>query len=500
MTFQTPSPSNARGLRVARLNITPGGVLPPVSHSLRNRHGMICGSSNIRRLADLAFCAPPGGQDLSGNGTSNGGRNSQKDMKVLFAGLDMISEASRDRYSIFRGILLAHGYNSEQSNTLRGLEAKLRCPDKAPDVIFLGPHNTHNSSPVCQEQLFKKIQQLAPNTKVIYICPDTLSAAEVKRITKEYDPFDVLYYAAVDTDVILGKMNSVRLAHTPISTSPSEIVVCGFDGEKGANITHSDVMETMDLFAQDYDDHMRKTLHYEYIGSALATLGNFIGTRIIDAGCGTGAILGHYLVDVARVDFDSGQRPLTSILSIDASKEMIRQAKERYERYMDFILLSKDLKDPDKVRTIRRFLDLHYLPQDFMTLTKKDLAVRGFANADTMLASYFISWVSPNKLAAAMKTAELAHPGMRLITLEEVDQSITPSPHMKPELRRAIEQNIIPVESLGYYYDLLRQAGWVDIDGAEITLPIGTVQDQIRRDEEGKPPHNVRGKVFVMPK
>jgi len=45
----------------------------------------------------------------------------------------------------------------------------------------------------------------------------------------------------------------------------------------------------------------------------------------------------------------------------------------------------------------------------------------------------------------------------------------------------------------------LRTAGWVDVDGAVITLPIGTVQDQIQRAEEGKPPHLVRGKVFVMP-
>ncbi|HID72596.1 TPA: class I SAM-dependent methyltransferase, partial [Candidatus Micrarchaeota archaeon] len=221
---------------------------------------------------------------------------------------------------------------------------------------------------------------------------------------------------------------------------------------------------------------------------------HFSGPRILDAGCGPGYVLGTFVRDWMATDFDVGARPNTTILSVDVSPESIEQAKARYERYLKYELLRADRSNPKKDRTLAQYVNAKFLQQDFMKLDPDVVWEMLGGPPSTILASYFISWVSKDKIGAAMQLAMLAGPGTKLVIVEEPDQTITTTGKYMDEVQASrIEQYIDPIESLDLYIDLLRRAGWVEIPDADVELPIGKEELQKQRK------HTVRCKAFEIP-
>ncbi|MFH1394321.1 MAG: class I SAM-dependent methyltransferase [Candidatus Micrarchaeota archaeon] len=510
MSLQTPSLSKSEGFGVPRLSVPPRiGVAAP-SDVLRRRHEALCNSNGTsRRLASLVSCSNGGGQELNGNGgISNGGKNGRASKNILFAGLRGITDGlSLRQWSEIKGamrenlrLVIGIDANIQKVNTVSGLARNVTSVEYRPDIVILGP-DIYDNGNCDQEKALQSIISSGHPIKVIYVCPDALSAAEKKKITQNYENVQIMMQSLAGPDFILQKLHSLSEVHESLLSEPSEIVICRFEGDKIERVTFDGMVETMDEFAIGYAMHMKRTLHTKTIDYALSRLEGFVGDNILDAGCGPGTVLGHFMRDVMALDFDEGKRSHTNILSVDVSERMIKQAVARYARYLDYTLLSEDPECPGRDRTLKPLANTTFLQRDFMSLTLQNIveAGPGFDIPDTILASYFISWVSKDKAAAARKLAEFAKEGTYLITIEEVDQSITPSPHMKPRMKQLIEDNIVPVKSLSLYYQLLTDAGWEPVEGADEPYSIGPVEDQRKREAEGKPPHDLRAKVFVWP-
>lgn len=332
-----------------------------------------------------------------------------------------------------------------------------------------------------------------PGFRVVFLCESTVPPSLQKSLIEKYGPDEYLESGTAPARLLKRVCELVQRMCPARSTAPapapglSQPISCKFKGNPSRNERSAeDVRKLMDFFSRIYIPHMLSTGHFSAQHMVMMALQSHFGINILDAGCGPGNIMRRFIRESMVPRFGNNTRQFTRILSVDSSQAMLTFAINRAERMMGY----KDLELP-------LHLQMLFLEQDLVHLGNGDFESFDFPQPDTILASYLISWVR-DKRGTVEKLHELLAPGGALVTMEEVHQTITPSPFMVPELSEGILSNIEPVESLEVYYGMLIEAGFIEA-AADLTIPIDSPEDASRKNAGGLPPHNLRGKVFIKP-
>ncbi len=279
-----------------------------------------------------------------------------------------------------------------------------------------------------------------PTKRIIYIAnpEDNLHLREILALGEN---IYILHEADVDQK---------RLQNILRFRSRSAIIVNGKTEEERENIEKEDLVRTMEEFSESYDLHQRQTRHYAVMHAIITNFAPYIGSKLIDLGCGSAQPLSYLIADVFIPEIASESRSEIEIVGVDREVKMLRNAK-------------------NKIRSILSRCPEEVCSKIKIRLEQKDITEFN-EDSDTIIATYVVHWLQ-DKRAFVEQIFDMLHPGGIFITIEEWPLVISDSNYMTPELQEKIRTCTTPIY-LEEYYSLLQEARLKPINPSKIELAI----------------------------